>query len=170
MDVFIPDIETDFPLEITQGNFGDEFNLEFRLGVLVQAQQVVLRSTTLLEGHSFLEGRKGIFDLRFGIRLAYMDRPWNVTAMDYNQATKRRYIHTNNRQTVRDLLLRSVTEIVKHARPQQITMSTYDAELPDAALVKYRLIEARLNEVGYETRSAYRSGDLRDRWYFAVAT
>lgn len=170
MNEFVPDIEVNFPIDITQGAFGDEHNVEFRLGALIETRQVVLMSTTLLEGHSFIEGYRGIFDLRFGIRIGYIDKPWNVTAMDYTQGTKRRYIHPNNRETVRSLTVRAIDGLVGTVRPPQITMSTYDMELPDQALVKYRVIESCLHQCGYRTQDAYRGDDGRDRWHFVVAT
>lgn len=170
MDDFVSDIEVDFPPNVVTGAFGDDHMTEFRLGFLVQARQIVLMSVMLLEGGSFIEGCRGVFDLRFGVRLQYIDRPWNITSMDYSQAAKRRYVHPNHRETVRNLTVRAIAELTAAVRPPTITMSTADVELPPEALVKYAAIDQCLNESGYRTVGAYRSEDGRDRWHFEAAT
>lgn len=170
MNEFVSDIETDFPFDVIRGNLGDDHNIEFRLGYLMQTEQLVKMSVALIEGASFMNIDNGFFDLRFGIRLQYIDRPWNVTSMDYTQGTKRRYIHANNRETVRNLTCRAIEGLLSVVSPPVVTMSTYDTELPTDALVKYQVIERCLNGAGYRTHDSYRADDGRDRWQFVRAT
>ncbi|MEN3233797.1 hypothetical protein PUR29_09305 [Methylobacterium ajmalii] len=170
MDEFVSDIETDFPMSVVTGNLGDDHNIEFRLGYLIQTEQVVLMGVALIEGASFLPAYDGVFDLRFGIRLQYIGKPWNMTAMDFTQGTKRRYIHPNHRETVRNLTSQAIVGLVREVQPRVITMSSYDVELPPPALVKYGVIAECLNGVGYGTVSEYRCAKGHDRWHFAAAT
>lgn len=117
-----------------------------------------------------MEQYNGVYDLRFGIRMKYMDKDWKVTPIDFTQAYKYSYIHPNNRETVRGLVVKAIVGLVKGVRPPVITMSTFDAELPEPALVKYRVIEECLNGLGYRTVDAYRCPVGHDRWHFAAAT
>lgn len=170
MNEFVPDIEVDYPGIVDASNLGDDHTVEFRIGFLVETNQVVLMSVCLMDMASYNETNKRAFDLRYGIRLQYIDKPWKVTSMDFNQATKRRYIHPNNRETVLGLIQRATKILIAHVKPTIITMSSYDRNLPEAALVKYRAIERCLNEAGFGTHDTYRDAKGHDRWQFVAAT
>ncbi|RVU19135.1 hypothetical protein [Methylobacterium oryzihabitans] len=167
MNEFVSDIELDFPPGISTVPFGDEHYIEFRLGFLPETRRIVIMSIILMEGGSALHSSSGVFDLRFGIRLKYMDKDWDVTPVDFSQETKRDFIHPNHRETVLNLIMRGVCELVTEVNPPLITMSTYDTELPPQALVKYAAIAECLNGLGYRTADAYLSADGRHRWVFA---
>ena len=165
MDDYVFDLEADAPWNIIQAGTGDMFSCEFRVGFLMDTEEAVVMSATLLEGAGFVDGYDGIFDLRFGFRTKCLHHDWKVSGLDFERSSVLRYVPKPDRQHVFVMLLRAVRAVVDDVRPRVITMSTYDVELPPAALVKYRAIEMCLHGLGYVTSATYRSPSGHDRWH-----
>jgi hypothetical protein len=164
---YIFDLEEDFPGEIIVGSLGDNYSVEFRLGFLMEEENLVVMSITLVEGLGFLDGYDGIYDLRFGIRTKGLKHEWRVSPMDFTLESSRLFV-PKFRMAVLQLTIRAIGILVSHVNPKVITMSTFYSDPPSAALVKYDLIEICLTSLGYKRLEKYRSENGYYRWHFCL--
>jgi hypothetical protein len=164
---YVFDLEYDFPETVEHLNLGD-YCIDFRLGLLLRRDEVVLMSVVLVPGSSFLDDLDGIYDLRFGIRTASIEYSWKVSGLYFDQKIVNQAIPKKYREDALRLLKSAIRTLVSTVEPPQITMSTYDAELPEKALVKYVEIESLLHTMGYRTVDAYQGDDGKHRWHFAT--
>ena len=81
----------------------------------------------------------------------------------------RRYVRETHRAEVLDAVCRASTLLIGRARPKIITMSTFDAGLPERALDKYRRLASAVQSEGYTCRRSVVDEDGRLQWLFERA-
>jgi hypothetical protein len=130
---------------------------EFELGQ-EPPDSVVVMSTMLLPGAACQEGADyiGAFDLRFGIRLRDAEHDWKFTAPDFTTEARDKYIRPEDRAIVRAGICKALGALLQFRSPEQVTMSTYYANLPPEGLAKYNDICAQ--SIGVESASPPVSG------------
>jgi hypothetical protein len=165
---YLPEIEADFSPDVMYGNMGDRY-IEFRLGLFPESAALAFMSAVLFPGSELVEEHEGVFDLRFGIRIISLEYAWKASGLFFEQDKTRRVMAAEDRKQVLSLLVRAIRLLVETERPRIITMSTFDAELPEQALVKYLEIQTCLHICGYVTVDTYKSDDGRHRWIFEAA-
>ena len=145
--------------------------LDFLLAVeldrssLKQVRHHLMR-VALIDGGSFLQSEREVYDLRFGLVVREADRVLVESPPDFTAGGVRAVVSKDDRSNVLSLVCRSTQLLVKLAMPINVTMSTYYAHLPERALRKYEIIGNALADCGYVCIDAYRNSRGYDRWVF----
>jgi hypothetical protein len=154
------DLETELPAPF-RDNLGTAI-IEFALGYDTDANQAIIMSVMLVP-------IRGTHDIRFGLRERDLDHEWKITGADYSIAKVRRYIPKDKRDTVCNLLLDSIKELITHVKPKKVTMETAFANLPDVAMIKYKYIANTVNNSGLATSDEFKNGDNgKYYWLFSL--
>ena len=83
----------------------------------------------------------------------------------FDHREPRRLLDRDGRATARSLLMDATACLADVAQPAYITMSTYDADLPDKALDKYRQIAAVLTDQEYAIKETLKARNGKCHWH-----
>jgi hypothetical protein len=145
-------------------------SIEFALGYDPERDTVVVMSTLLVTGDSYMQGKMlGLYDLQFGIRERNL-ATHQITPPDFSSVSASKYIPRTFRGEVMTILLEAVEALVHAVDPQHLTMETYYGHLPPQALEKYVLISGTLERAGYRLQDRFRA-DVSgiEYWLFSKA-
>jgi hypothetical protein len=157
---YVFDLERDFDQE-PYVDAGGARVIDFALGYELDRSLVIVMSVMLVPDES------GAFELCFGIRTRSATDPTDVSPPDYDSVTARQFVPREATTEVLGAILSAVVVLVKSARPHDIIMETFHANLPPWAMKKYEMISIALEGLSYQLRDQFRDEiDGKDYWAF----
>jgi hypothetical protein len=147
----------EFGLQETEGPFAENDGshvVEFILGFDAEADTIVVMSVMLVP-----TDREDTLELCFGIRTKVGADISGVSPPDYSKEGSDKYIPKERKSEILVRVAEAVESVVAGTRPRYITMETFYANLPPAALEKYAVIGARIIANGYIIADSFRDQD-----------
>jgi len=145
--------------------------LDFVLALKVDDETRELKKTYFMRtllwlGHSEITGNPKARDFQFGIlnQDHRNDRQIGGPVFDHREA--KRLLDQNGREKARARVAEAAGCLAAEARADIITMSTYDAALPDKALEKYWMIVSCLRCQNYRLEDTWTGKNGKCHWLF----
>src|SRR5437764_475412 len=130
---YVFDLEGDFdqkPFVDADGSY----IIDFALGYDLDLSLIVLMTVMLVADQS------GAFELCFGVRTRSADNALDVSPPDYSSATARQYVPREATEAILGLVALAIIALVERAKPKDVIMETFHANLPLKAMTKYKVI------------------------------